>query len=45
LFHFYRRPKEARYDLAMLSHRGFDRDQMEAFLERSNRILEMLGKD
>jgi len=33
------------YDLAMLSHRGFDRTQMEAFLERSNRILEMLGKN
>ncbi len=33
------------YDLAMLSHRGFDRDQMEAFLDRSNRILEMLGQD
>jgi len=32
------------YDLAMLSHRGFDRDQMEAFLERSNKILELLGK-
>ncbi len=33
------------YDLAMLSHRGFDRKQMEAFLERSNRILEMVGKE
>lgn len=33
------------YDLAMLSHRGFDRNQMEAFLERSNKILEMVGKD
>lgn len=33
------------YDLAMLAHRGFDREQMEAFLERSNRILEMLGKE
>jgi len=32
------------YDLALLAHRGFDREQMEAFLERSNRILEMLGK-
>ena len=32
------------YDLAMLSHRGFDRDQMETFLARSNRILEMAGK-
>lgn len=32
------------YDLAMLSHRGFDRDQMETFLTRSNRILEMVGK-
>ena len=25
--------------------RGFDREQMENFLDRSNRILEMLGKD
>ncbi|PLX98494.1 MAG: molecular chaperone HtpG [Desulfuromonas sp.] len=33
------------YDLAMLSHRGFDRKQMEAFLDRSNRILEMLGRE
>ncbi|PLX80774.1 MAG: molecular chaperone HtpG [Desulfuromonas sp.] len=33
------------YDLAMLAHRGFDRDQMEAFLERSNKILEMVGKE
>ena len=33
------------YDLAMLSHRGFDRERMEAFLERSNRILAMLGKE
>ena len=33
------------YDLAMLSHRGFDRDQMETFLERSNKILEMVGKE
>ncbi len=33
------------YDLAMLSHRGFGREQMEAFLERSNRILEMIGDE
>lgn len=32
------------YDLALLSHRGFDRDKMEHFLERSNKILEMVGK-
>ena len=32
------------YDLALLSHRGFDRDKMEDFLERSNKILEMVGK-
>ncbi len=31
------------YDLALLAHRGFDRDRMEAFLERSTRILEKVG--
>jgi molecular chaperone HtpG len=31
-------------DLARLAHQGFDREQMEAFLERSNKILEMVGK-
>jgi molecular chaperone HtpG len=32
-------------DLARLAHQGFDREQMEVFLERSNKILEMVGKD
>jgi molecular chaperone HtpG len=32
------------YDLAMLTHQAFDREKMEGFLERSNRILEMLSK-
>ncbi|KIH75844.1 molecular chaperone HtpG [Geoalkalibacter ferrihydriticus] len=32
------------YDLAMLTHKSFNKEQMEAFLERSNRILEMVGK-
>jgi molecular chaperone HtpG len=32
-------------DLARLAHQGFDREQMETFLERSNKILEMVGKD
>ncbi len=32
------------YDLAMLSHKSFGKDQMEAFLERSNKILELVGK-
>ncbi len=31
------------YDLAMLSHKAFDKEQMEDFLERSNKILEMVG--
>ena len=31
-------------DLARLAHQGFDREQMETFLERSNKILEMVGK-
>jgi molecular chaperone HtpG len=31
------------YDLAMLSQRSFDKDRMEAFLARSNKILEKLG--
>ncbi len=32
------------YDLAMLTHQAFDKERMESFLERSNRILEMVGK-
>lgn len=32
------------YDLAMLSHQNFDKERMEAFLERSNRVLELLAK-
>jgi molecular chaperone HtpG len=32
------------YDLAMLSHQNFDKERMEAFLERSNRVLELLTK-
>jgi molecular chaperone HtpG len=31
------------YDLAMLTHKAFDKEHMEAFLERSNKILEKLG--
>jgi molecular chaperone HtpG len=31
------------YDLAMLSQRSFDKERMEAFLNRSNKILEKLG--
>ena len=31
------------YDLAMLRQRSFDKEQMEAFLTRSNKILEKLG--
>lgn len=31
------------YDLALLAHHGFDKERMEAFLERSNRILAMVG--
>jgi molecular chaperone HtpG len=31
------------YDLAMLTHKAFDKKHMEAFLERSNKILEKLG--
>jgi len=31
------------YDLAMLTHRAFDKERMETFLERSNRILELLS--
>jgi len=30
------------YDLAMLSHQDFDKERMEQFLERSNKLLEML---
>jgi len=34
------------YDLALLTHQAFDKERMEAFLERSNKILEVLsGKD
>ncbi|WP_429885919.1 molecular chaperone HtpG [Geoalkalibacter halelectricus] len=33
------------YDLAMLTHKSFSKEQMEAFLERSNKILEMAGKE
>jgi molecular chaperone HtpG len=32
------------YDLAMLTHQAFDKERMEAFLERSNRILEILSE-
>jgi molecular chaperone HtpG len=32
------------YDLAMLSHQNFDKERMESFLERSNRVLELLTK-
>lgn len=32
------------YDLAMLTHQAFDKERMEAFLERSNRILEVLSQ-
>ena len=32
------------YDLAMLSHQEFSKERMEAFLERSNRILELICK-
>jgi molecular chaperone HtpG len=28
------------YDLAMLSQRSFDKERMEAFLSRSNKIFE-----
>jgi molecular chaperone HtpG len=31
------------YDLTMLPHKVFDKEHMEAFLERSNKILEKLG--
>jgi molecular chaperone HtpG len=31
------------YDLAMLSHQNFDKERMEAFLERSARVLELLS--
>jgi len=31
------------YDLAMLSQRSFDGDKMEQFIDRSNRILEMMS--
>jgi len=32
------------YDLAMLTHQAFDKERMEAFLERSNKILEVLSE-
>lgn len=32
------------YDLAMLTHQAFDKERMESFLERSNRILEVLSQ-
>jgi len=32
------------YDLAMLTHQAFGKERMEAFLERSNRILEVLSE-
>jgi molecular chaperone HtpG len=31
------------YDLALLTHQSFDKERMEAFLERSNRLLELLS--
>ncbi len=33
------------YDLAYLSHKTFDKERMEAFLERSNKVLEMLSRE
>lgn len=32
------------YDLALLTHKSFGKEQMEAFLERSNKILDLVGK-
>jgi molecular chaperone HtpG len=32
------------YDLAMLAHQAFDKERMETFLERSNKILEILSE-
>jgi molecular chaperone HtpG len=32
------------YDLAMLTHQAFDKERMESFLERSNRILEVMSQ-
>jgi molecular chaperone HtpG len=32
------------YDLSMLTHQSFDKERMESFLERSNRILEILSE-
>jgi len=32
------------HDLAQLAQHGFDREHMDAFLERSNRILTMIGR-
>ncbi|MBN1141714.1 MAG: molecular chaperone HtpG [Deltaproteobacteria bacterium] len=33
------------YDLACLAHKSFDKERMEAFLERSNRVLELLSRE
>jgi molecular chaperone HtpG len=33
------------YDLAYLSHKSFDKEKMEAFLDRSNKVLEMLSRE
>ncbi|MBN2427069.1 MAG: molecular chaperone HtpG [Deltaproteobacteria bacterium] len=33
------------YDLAYLSHKSFDKKRMEAFLERSNKVLELLSRE
>ena len=33
------------YDLALLTHKSFGKEQMEAFLERSNKILDMVGRE
>jgi len=32
------------YDLACLAHKSFDKERMEAFLERSTRVLELLSR-
>ena len=33
------------YDLAYLSHKSFDKERMEAFLERSTKVLELLSRE
>ena len=33
------------YDLAYLSHKSFDKKRMEDFLERSNKVLELLSRE